>query len=442
MTDTQDRGLAFKAPLTLPSGLTLPNRLAKAAMTEGLADARNRASEAHVRLYRRWAKGGAGLILTGNVQIDRRHLERPGNVAIDGEPDKDGMAALTAWAEAAKSSGAPVIMQLSHAGRQTPKSVNERPMAPSDVALDLPGGTFGPPRAMTEQEIETAIAAFGRAAAVAERAGFDGVQLHAAHGYLISQFLSPRANQRSDAWGGPLENRARFLVEAVKAARSVTGEGFTLGVKLNSADFQKGGFSHAECLAVVDKLAALGIDFLEVSGGTYEQPRMMGMEGMEPVFDEPVRASTRAREAYFAKYARSVKQRATIPVMVTGGFRTADGMASAIRDGEADIIGLARPLCVDPGLPARLLSGAAERAEDWENRLRLGPGRLLGPHSPIGLIKGINGWGAQGWFCLQLLRMGEGLEPDTKMGVLTALRRYQGHEARAAKAYHEALVAA
>ncbi|MEO0983501.1 MAG: NADH:flavin oxidoreductase/NADH oxidase family protein [Pseudomonadota bacterium] len=433
--------VSINSPLTLPSGLELKNRLVKAAMTEGLADARNCATERHQTLYRRWAEGGLGLQLTGNVQIDRRHLERPGNVVIDGKPANEAMAKLAAWAEAGKADGCKMIMQISHAGRQTPKSVNERPRAPSPVALNMPGGVFGAPRAMTGDEVKRVIEGFGNAATVAKAAGFDGVQIHAAHGYLISQFLSPISNQRDDEWGGPLENRARLLVEAVKAAKASAGDGFAVGVKLNSSDFQKGGFSHEDCLAVVDMLGVEAIDFLEVSGGNYEQPKMAGIEGMEPVFDEPVRESTRAREAYFANYARSVKARASMPVLVTGGFRTRSAMDAALEDGEADLIGLGRPLCADTDTPRKLLEGVSD-AEAWESKLRLGPGRLLGPHSPIGLIKGLNGWGAQGWFCLQLQRMADGQDPDLKLGVFKAFRTYQASEAKAAKAYHAALEAA
>ncbi len=425
--------------LTLPSGLTIPNRLVKAAMTEGLADQKNRATKRHATLYGRWADGGIGLQITGNVQVDKRHLERPGNIVIDGRPSDEDIAGLKALSEAARRGGGKVIMQLSHAGRQTPKAVNDRPAAPSPVALKMPGGVFGSPRAMTAEEIRGVIAAFGNAAKVARECGFDGVQVHAAHGYLISQFLSPLSNQRDDEWGGPLENRARLLLSVISGVREAAGPEFAVAVKLNSTDFQKGGFSHEDCLAVIDMLNEQSVDFVEISGGNYEQPKMAGIEGMEPVFEEPVRESTRAREAYFANYARSVQVRAKMPIMVTGGFRSVNAMNAALNDGEADLIGLGRPLCADPGLPARLLSGEVSVANDWENRLRLGPTKWLGPNSPINLIKGLNGWGAQGWFCLQLIRMGDGQDPDTDLGVFKAFRTYQAREAEAAKAYHAAL---
>ena len=426
-------------PLTLPSGLTIPNRLVKAAMTEGLADVHNIATDKHVALYRRWASGGIGLQLTGNVQIDRRHLERPGNVVIQGEQSNEQRAALAAFAEASKSGGGKVLMQLSHAGRQTPKSVNEAPLAPSVVDLKMPGGVFGTPRKMTDEDIETVIAGFAYAAQVARETGFDGVQIHAAHGYLISQFLSPLSNQRDDHWGGALQNRAKLLIESIRRVRAATGPNFAIAVKLNSTDFQKCGFSHEDCLAVIDMLNAESLDFVEISGGNYEQPQMAGIEGMEPVFEDGVRESTRKREAYFASYAKSVQAHAQMPLLVTGGFRSLAAMNEALTAGEADLIGLGRPLCADADVPKKLMSGEMATAPAFEKTLRLGPTKWLGVTSPINIIKGLNGWGQQGWFCLQIKRMGEGLEPDHSLGVFKAFRQYQSEESAAAKAYHDAL---
>ena len=424
-------------PLRLPCGQVLPNRLAKAAMTEGLGDPLNRATERHVRLYKRWAAGGLGLLLTGNVVIDRRHLERPGNVAIEGQQSSEQLAALRAWTTAAKSGGGQVWAQLSHAGRQTPKSVNATPSAPSAVKLALPGGQFGEPRTMTGAEIKDVIARFAHAAAVCRDTGFTGVQIHAAHGYLLSEFLSPRVNQRDDEWGGTLENRARLLLESVKAVRAKTGPEFAVAVKLNSADFQKGGFTSEECLKVVAWLNDAGIDLLEISGGSYEQPKMAGLNGLEPVFEEKVRESTRAREAYFIDYAAAIAKVARMPLMVTGGFRTRAGMEEAIAAGACHVIGIARPLCGDPLAAKRLLNGETQSLPSYEKTLRLGPG-WLGPHSPLTLFKMINGFGAQGWYCLQLIRMGNGIDPDLRMSVLQAFTNYTKNETQAAKALSRA----
>ncbi len=419
--------------LTLPSGLRLKNRLVKAAMTEGLANARNEATPALAALYRRWSEGGAGGLITGNIQIDPDHLERAGNVVIGRTMPDAAAEALARWAEAGKSGGAAMILQVNHAGRQTPKLINPAPAAPSAVPLDLPGGQFGRPREMTEGEIAGVIEGFGRAAAAARAAGFDGVQVHAAHGYLLSQFLSPRSNQRTDGWGGSLAARARLLIECVKAVQSAGGQGFSVSVKLNSADFQKGGFSFEDCLEVIHMLETLHLDFIEISGGNYEQPRMMDIDGLEPVENQTIAPSTRLREAYFLDYACAVRTASRTALMVTGGFRTRRAMDEALGQGACDLIGLGRPLCVDTAAPARLLSGEAERLDGWEHRLRIGPG-LLGPGSPLKLIRALNGFGAQGWYYEQLKRLGQGREPDTSLGVFPAFLAYQRGEREAAKA--------
>ncbi len=435
----------FKDGLTLPCGLVLPNRLVKAAMTEGLAGGDNHAHARHEHLYARWARGGIGTQITGNVLVDRRYLEAPGNIAIDGEQSEAALNGMRAMAKAAQGDGAKVIMQISHAGRQTPKIVSERPVAPSAVALEMPGRSlfpFAPPRAMTGEEVVNVITRFVHAARTAEQTGFDGVQIHAAHGYLLSQFLSPRTNRREDEWGGTMENRARLLLEIVRQTRAAVAPGFAVAVKLNSADFQKGGFSHADCLAVVDWLNAEKVDFIELSGGNYEQPQMMGMDGLDaPEHDGRLPPSTAAREAYFVEYANSVRQRAIMPVMATGGFRSKAGMETAIETGKADLIGLARTLCVEPDLPTALLNGDGETALDISNRLRLGPTRLLGRDSPISLIKTLNGCGAQGWYMAQIARMAEGKEPDLSLGLVGALGRMQNAQKTSVAAYRKNMAA-
>jgi 2,4-dienoyl-CoA reductase-like NADH-dependent reductase (Old Yellow Enzyme family) len=413
-------------PAVLPAE-KLPNRLAKAAMTEGLADAQGRATVQHLNLYRAWARGGAGLLITGNVIIDRHHLERPGNVVIDAEPDADARRMLEAWAQTARAQGAGFWMQISHAGRQTMRPVNQRPKAPSAVRLQLPGNRFAVPEPLTEAEIKDLVARFARAVRVARETGFTGAQIHAAHGYLISQFLSPRANQRTDQWGGPLENRARFLLEIVRASRVAAGAGFTLAVKLNSADFQRGGFGPQDSLQVAEWLQAEGVDVLEISGGTYEQPRMMMMEGMEAPDTTGMAQSTREREAYFVDFATEMQARVRIPLMVTGGFRTASAMAEAIVANSVSIIGLARPLCVEPDGPAQLLGGLAA-LKKWEDTLRIGPG-WLGPRSPLKLIKALNGFGATYWHYQQIRLLGDGKAPDPSLGLLKALQAEEKQQA-------------
>ncbi len=419
-------------PLRLPCGATLPNRIAKAAMTEGIADARLRATPRHERLYRAWAEGGAGLLLSGNVMIDRRVLERPGNVAIDPAPtDAESMARLKAWAKAGTANGNHLWMQISHAGRQSPWYVTGQPLGPSAVQLKLLAN-YRKPRALREEEILDFIQRYARVARTAREAGFTGVQVHGAHGYLLSAFLSPVTNLRSDAWGGSLENRARFLLEVVTAVRAAVGEDYPVGLKLNSADFQKGGFSNEECLQVVQWLNHCKLDLLEISGGTYEQPRLLGYSGEESTAlnaaEAPMAAprqnrSTQRREAYFLDYATAMRQVAQMPLMLTGGFRTRAGMEQALAGGAVDVIGLARPLCTDAQVPRRLLAGSDETLPSYEHSLRWGPG-MFAPSSKVFLFKLVNVLGQQGWYYQQVARAADGLKPALGRGVFSAFVRY------------------
>ncbi len=432
--------ITINTPLTLPSGVEIPNRLVKAAMTERLANPKNEVTDRHVRLYKAWGDGGIGLQITGNVLVDRRNLEAPGNVVIDGAPSNEHAVMLGKWAEACKAGGGKVVMQLSHAGRQTQKLVNPEPDAPSAIAVDLPGGQFGTPRAMTGDDIQRLIQKYATATKAARAAGFDGVQIHAAHGYLMSQFLSPLTNQRADEWGGTLENRARLLLQVLNAAKAEAGQGFGVSVKLNSADFQKGGFTKSDSMAVIGLLNGLDLDFVEISGGNYEQPKMMDMEGLKPVHDDGASASTKQREAYFLDYAKEVQSVAKMPLMVTGGFRTVSGMNDALASGEADLIGLGRPLCVDVDAPAEMIAGNLSELPKWEKTLRIGPG-IFGPNSSIGLFKALNGFGMQGWYYSQLHRIADGQGPNRKLGVLSAFLKMQGIDSKMAKAYHADLKA-
>lgn len=428
-------GLA--SSLKLPCGAILPNRLCKAAMTEGLADARLHATPRLDNLYRQWSEGGAGLLLTGNVQIDHRVLERPGNVAIDvtaGGDSPEARAALRRWARAGTVGGNHLWMQISHAGRQSPRYVTLKPMGPSDVQLDLLGN-YGRPRALAEAEILDFIQRYARVAAVARDCGFTGVQIHSAHGYLLSSFLSPVTNRRADAWGGPIENRARMLLETVRATRKAVGTDFPIAVKLNSDDFRKGGFSHEECLQVVQMLNDEGLDLLEISGGTYEQPRLLGFTGREQDA-APQRESTRKREAYFLDYAAAIRKIARMPLMVTGGFRTRSAMEDAIAANECDVIGLGRPLCTHPDVPKRLLAGEMSRAPAYERELVLQKAGLFSPTSPVLLFKLLNVLGGQGWYYQQLFRLADGKTPDLGRGVLFAFFAYWWDELSTALRMH------
>lgn len=340
---TQTTAASLSAPLTLANGAVLPNRIAKAAMSEQLGDLRSGAPTGALEtLYRHWSAGGLGLTITGNVMIDARSIGEPRNVIVEDDRHLDGLAR---WAAAARTGGTQAIVQLNHPGRQTPTGLSARVVAPSAIPVAIKGA-FPTPRALTHAEILELIERFATTARIVCAAGFDGVQIHGAHGYLISQFLSPKANVRTDDWGGDPERRRRFLLEVAAAIRAEIGPEKILALKLNSADFQRGGFSEEESLAVIAELEAAGIHLLEISGGTYEAPAMAGT----------LADSTRAREAYFLEFAEQVRAVSSVPLMVTGGFRSGAAMQAALTAGAVDVIGLARPLALEPDLPRRLLA--------------------------------------------------------------------------------------
>ncbi len=414
--------------IELPCGAVIPNRIVKSAMTEGLATAAGVPTRKLENLYGIWSDGGAGLLVSGNIQIDRDHLERPGNVIIDGEPGEDLRTALASWAKVATRRGNHFWAQISFAGRQTPKAVNAHPKAPSAVDLAIPGGQFGSPVALDVAEIADIVARFAIAAAACRDAGFTGVQIHGAHGYLISQFLSPRSNRRDDQYGGSLENRARLLLEVLAAMRETVGAGFPIGVKLNSADFQKGGFDFEDSLQVVQWLEQAGIDLIEISGGTYEQPKLLNIDGLEEPEQQNVKQSTRLREAYFVDFAKAMQEVVSVPLLVTGGFRRRDVMEEAIASGAADLVGLGRPMCVDTDAPAQLLAGADELRR-YENELSLLPG-WASFLEKIPLIKIVAVFSTMYWFYTQFHELAEQGKPKRGMSVFEATRRHMKEEKR------------
>lgn len=348
-------------PLHLPNGSVIPNRLAKAAMEENLADAEHAPGPTLIRLYRAWAKGGAGLIITGNVMVDRHALTGPAGVVLE---DDAHLPRFRAWAAASRSYGAQAWLQINHPGRQLMASLGQPALGPSAIPVDIPGLSklFVQPQALDERQIEQIIQRYVTTADLAERAGFTGVQIHAAHGYLFSQFLSPLSNCRSDGWGGSLENRARILLRTVEAVRAQVAPQFCVAVKLNSADFQRGGFEVGDAEAVVKMLAERAVDLVELSGGSYESPAMQG---------QTRDGSTLAREAYFLEFAERIGQVASMPIMVTGGVRRRAVAERVIERGVA-MVGMATALAIEPGLPARWRAGddiaVPPVVVSWKNR--------------------------------------------------------------------------
>jgi len=345
MTHLQLKTNLLNQPLTLPNGVIIPNRLAKAATSETLASYSNNPNEKHVRLYQRWAASGIGMIITGNIMIDRKALGEAGNVVVEDERD---FAILQKWAKTVTEQGSQLWAQLNHPGKQSPKGLNVRNISASAVPFGAEMQfLFATPDEATHEEILEIIQRFGRSAVICKKAGFSGVEIHAAHGYLINQFLSPLHNLRNDEWGGTPEKRRRFLMEVYAEIRKQVGKEFPIAIKLNSADFQKGGFTEQDSLETIQALANAGIDLIEISGGTYESG----------VAKAPQKASTIAREAFFIDFAEKVRTLVKTPLMVTGGFRTVEGMNQALQSQACDVIGIARIMAIEPDVPKYLLAG-------------------------------------------------------------------------------------
>ena len=363
----QGHGDVDLAPLQEPlqfqfSGKTVPNRLMKSAMTERLASwhpseiaRRGVPSRELINVYRRWGEGAYGLILTGNVMIEYDHLEAAGNTVVprDAEFSGERFERFRELASAAKAHGSLVVMQLSHPGRQVGEHIQPYPISASDVRLEgeVLSLTFAKPRPMEEADFKAVIDGFAHAAEYAYRCGYDGVQLHAAHGYLLAQFLSPTTNKRTDQYGGSITNRGRLIMEiAAEIRRRVTDSSFSLGIKLNSVEFQEDGLTPEECADLCADLERAQFDYVELSGGTYQKLAF-----------EHSRESTRQREAYFIDFADLIVPRlGSIKSYVTGGLRTACAMVEALRT--VDGVGLGRPAASEFDLPWKILHGQAPGA--------------------------------------------------------------------------------
>lgn len=376
----------------LPCGDTLKNRLVKAAMEENLATDEQLPGRELKRLYFAWAEGGVGLIITGNVMVDHLAMTGPGGVVLEKDTDLQPFKDL---AELAQNNDTKIWMQINHPGRQVFKRMGGKVLSPSDVALNMGkhSGMFGQPTPMSEAEIQDLIERFSVTAKRAEEANFDGIEIHAAHGYLLAQFLSPLTNKRTDQWGGSIENRARLLIEVVRAVRAKVKPEFAVAVKINSADFQRGGFDIDDAEQVVKMLSGLGVDAVELSGGSYESPAMQGRTADKRRLD---------REAYFLEFAERIAKVSDIPIMTTGGISKLKS-AEKVIDSGIDLVGMASALAFDPDLPNKwqedaqaqgliprvnwkdkTLSGLAVMAIIKRNLRRLGDGKKpLSTPSPL-----------------------------------------------------------
>jgi len=381
---------------TLPNGSILKNRIAKSAMSENFGTAHHAPSKGLINAYRVWAKGNPGLLITGNVMVDSMALGEARNVVVE---DYRHFELLKAWAKSVEGTGVHLWPQLNHPGRQAFAAINREVVAPSAVPLKMGGASkmFKTAKALTEDAIWEIIKRFGNAARIMKEAGFTGCQIHGAHGYLVSQFLSPNSNKREDQWGGSLENRARFVLEIYREIRHQVGDDYPIGIKINSADFQRGGFTEEESMEVIRLLGNEGIDLIEISGGTYEKPAMI--KGGQ-------KKSTIEREAYFLDYIEKARKLIQTPLLLTGGFRSVSGMENALASGKLDVVGLARPFCLYPELANQIFDGSVDRFE------------VPVPSIGIPLLDKLGGVELP-WYELQIHRLGKGKSPKKNLpGIL------------------------
>ncbi|KAK2604169.1 hypothetical protein N8I77_007120 [Diaporthe amygdali] len=408
--------LQISTPITLPSGLVLPNRLVKAAMAEAMAGSSTEylPNDAMKRSYSVWADAGWGMILTGNVQVDTKYLGQPGDTSIIDNEAKQ-LESWKAWAKACKGpkGSTPAIVQLNHPGRQSPlgagtKGLFAKNVAPSAIPLVLGPGllaklasaiVMGTPREMTVADIEEVVAHFARAAKLSADAGFDGIELHAAHGYLLAQFLSPKSNKRTDAYGGSPVKAAKIVVDIIRAAREVTPKGFTIGIKFNSVDHQSES-ALKDCIEQIEVIREAGIDFLEVSGGTYEDPVMI--DGGKAFAEKSDR--TKAREAFFLEFAKAIRHKfLDLPLMVTGGFRTRQGMEAAVAEGGCDFVGIGRPAVLNPSLPNNIVFNKEVKDED----ARLYVKKVQVPWIAKVIAPGVGAGAESAWYGAQIPKMAQ-----------------------------------
>lgn len=385
--------------MILPNGSILSNRIAKSAMSENLSNKYHEPTPVLIDVYKKWAQSGAGLLITGNIMIDSKAIGEPRNVVVENRKDFE---LLKEWAKSVKGTNTHLWAQINHPGRQAMEQINTDLKAPSAVPLKLggrKGATKKIPIALNESEIFAIIEAFGNTAIILKDAGFSGVQIHGAHGYLVSQFLSPYSNVRTDIWGGSLENRARFVIEVYRKIRARVGSGFPIGIKLNSADFQKGGFSEEESMEVVKILSKEGIDLIEISGGTYEAPAMMGKR----------KESAIKREVYFMDYIQKARKITNTPLMLTGGFRTTAVMKDAIVSNQLDIIGIARPFAVYPNIGNEIIN---ESRMNFNTEIK-----------KTG-VKGIDGAMNIIWYESQIKRLGKGKVPKPDLNPWAVFLKY------------------
>ncbi len=375
--------ISLFSPLTLPNGRVLKNRIIKSAMSDSLADGEGNPTPSQMRLYERWAEGGLAASIIGEVQGDPRYPEKPGNLVLDDAAD---LKAFRDLARRGSTNGAQLWLQLGHAGAMAHLPIS-KPRGPS--AIDFPEFRS---EAMSIAEIRAVPDCFARTALRAAELGFGGVQIHAAHGFLLSQFLSPLFNRRTDAYGGSIQARMRLLIETVEAVRASVPSDFVVAVKLNATDQLDGGLTEDEALEVVAGLEGKGVHLLDISGGTY--------------FPGAPSSSERATKGpYFVEFARAASRLISVPLMVTGGFKRKEEAEAAVRSGDVDVVGIARGIVLDPSLPAKWRTG--ENNPSFPRFATLPPG------------------GMTAWFTMRMTDLGEDREDQVNRGISEAITEYE-----------------
>jgi 2,4-dienoyl-CoA reductase-like NADH-dependent reductase (Old Yellow Enzyme family) len=374
------------SPCALPCGVTLKNRIVKSAMSDSLGDGTGHPTDGQSRLCRRWAQGGLAASIIGEVQCSPRFAEKPGNLVLDERADIERFKDLT---KAGRENGAMLWIQLGHAGALAYAPTSD-PVGPS--ALNIEGLTCAE---ISREALKLVPAEFARTAALAKRAGFGGVQIHAAHGFLLSQFLSPLFNKRDDDYGGSIENRMRLLLESIAAVRDAVGPAFPIAIKLNSSDQLEGGFAEGDALRVVEALDGTSVDLIDISGGTYFPGAKSASDGA-------------GKGPYFLEFVQTARGLTQKPLMLTGGFKTRAQVDDALTKG-VDVIGLARALVIEPSLPAL-----------WQ------AGRMPNPTFPR--FEQAPEGGITAWYTMRMTGLAEGNDDSTASDLFEVLAEYENRD--------------
>ena len=387
---------ALRNSLELPCGAILKNRIAKSPMSDSLGNGEGDPTETQMRLYERWAECGTALSIIGEVQGDPRFPEKPGNLVLGAHTDQQAIRSL---ANRGVIDGTHLWTQLGHAGALSHLPISQ-PKGPS--ALDIEGLQCA---GMSIDEIRELPDMYARTALLAKNAGFSGVHIHAGHGFLLSQFLSPLFNHRNDGYGGSIEARCRIVLEVIAAVRHAVGRSFPVGIRFNSTDQLEGGLTEVDALEVVRLLDQTSIDLIDISGGTY-------FPG--------AKASSDASSGgpYFLDFARLAKAVTHVPVMATGGFKRREQAVGAVASGAVDIVGLARAMVLDPRL-----------ADAWLNEEGGDPEFPRFESAPPG--------GITAWYTMRLTALGEDRESAFTLDLRSAIRMYEQRDAQRCNKWRE-----